>query len=275
MPWIPACRRQDSSSVILSNAKDLSDHKDSSAMPQNDGLEKLFCFVCSIMTKYTPAMQQYVDMKKEYKDCILFFRLGDFYEIFFEDAKLCSKLLDLVLTSKNKNAENPIPMAGVPYHSAEKYIKKLVSHGYKVAVAEQTTDPVPGKIVEREVQSVITPGTYIQESQKKFAYTCAVYYEAHSDGYHYHIAWGDFSIGEYQTKSFVDMDELQRMLLMIAPVECIVDPDFPHTDDITVRLQQYTKCLLSVYDVPPDPDVYVQNLCKVQTVGSFGKALES
>ena len=109
------------------------------------------------MVQYTPAMQQYVDMKKQYNDCILFFRLGDFYEIFFEDAKLCSKLLDIMLTSKNKNSENPIPMAGIPYHSAEKYIQKLVSHGYKVAIAEQMTDPVPGKIVERQVQSVVTP----------------------------------------------------------------------------------------------------------------------
>ena len=77
--------------------------------------------------KYTPAMQQYINIKEQYNDCILFFRLGDFYEMFFEDAKLCSKLLDLVLTSKNKNSDNPIPMAWVPHHSAEKYINKLVT----------------------------------------------------------------------------------------------------------------------------------------------------
>jgi DNA mismatch repair protein MutS len=93
--------------------------------------------------KYTPAMQQYVNIKKDYADCVLFFRLGDFYEVFFEDAHLCHKELDLVLTSKNKNSENPIPMAGIPYHSADKYIPRLIQAGYKVAIAEQTTEPTP------------------------------------------------------------------------------------------------------------------------------------
>ncbi len=88
-------------------------------------------------------MQQFVDLKKQNPDAILFFRLGDFYETFWEDAKIASKVLDLVLTSKNKTSENPIPMAGIPHHSAEKYITKLVQNGYKVAIAEQMTDPIP------------------------------------------------------------------------------------------------------------------------------------
>jgi DNA mismatch repair protein MutS len=96
-------------------------------------------------------------MKKQHADCILFFRMGDFYETFFEDAKICSKVLDIVLTSKNKNSENSVPMAGIPYHSVDKYIAKLIAHGYKIAIAEQTTAPVPGKIVEREVVNIITP----------------------------------------------------------------------------------------------------------------------
>ena len=78
--------------------------------------------------QYTPAMQQYVNMKKEHPDCLLFFRIGDFYETFFEDAKIAAKILDLLLTSKNKNAEDPIPMAGIPHHSIDKYIPKLVAH---------------------------------------------------------------------------------------------------------------------------------------------------
>lgn len=109
------------------------------------------------MSKLTPAMQQFVDLKKQNPDAILFFRLGDFYETFWEDAKIASKILDLVLTSKNKTSENPIPMAGIPHHSSEKYVKKLVQNGYKVAIAEQMTAPIPGKVVEREVVSVITP----------------------------------------------------------------------------------------------------------------------
>ena len=119
-------------------------------------------------------MQQYIDIKQQHKDCLLFFRIGDFYETFFEDAKKASKALDLMLTSKNKNSENPIPMAGIPHHSIEKYIKRLVQQGFKIAIAEQTTTPQPGKIVEREVVSIITPGTYIQESQKEFNYILAI-----------------------------------------------------------------------------------------------------
>ncbi len=151
---------------------------------------------------FTPAIVQYLDIKKQHEDCILFFRMGDFYETFFEDAKICSKVLDIVLTSKNKNSENSVPMAGIPYHSADKYITKLITNGHKVAIAEQTSEPVPGKIVEREVVSIITPGTYIQESKKEYTYTMAITFLPHTTGNHYHLAWGDFSIGEYWTKSF-------------------------------------------------------------------------
>ena len=122
----------------------------------------------------TPAMQQYQEIKKNYLDCILFFRMGDFYEVFFEDAHVCHKIIDLVLTSKNRNSDHPIPMAGIPHHSIDKYIPKLIQHGYKVAIAEQTSDPVPGKIVQREISQIITPGTYIQEGSKKFNYMLAV-----------------------------------------------------------------------------------------------------
>lgn len=106
---------------------------------------------------FTPAIIQYLDIKKQHPDCILFFRMGDFYETFFEDAKTCSKILDIILTSKNKNSENSVPMAGIPYHSAEKYIIKLINNGFKIAIAEQLSDPIPGKIVEREVVNIITP----------------------------------------------------------------------------------------------------------------------
>jgi DNA mismatch repair protein MutS len=129
---------------------------------------------------FTPAIIQYLDIKKEHEDCILFFRMGDFYETFFEDAKICSKVLDIVLTSKNKNSENSVPMAGIPYHSADKYITKLINHGYKVAIAEQTSEPIPGKIVEREVVNIITPGTYIQETKKEFTYTMALTFLPHT-----------------------------------------------------------------------------------------------
>ena len=115
--------------------------------------------------KLSPMMRQYMEIKEEYKDCVLFFRLGDFYEMFFEDAKLVSRELELTLTGKNCGMEERAPMCGVPFHSAETYIARLVERGYKVAICEQTEDPASAKgIVKREVIQIVTPGTVISSS---------------------------------------------------------------------------------------------------------------
>ena len=107
----------------------------------------------------TPMMQKYMETKEEYKDCILFYRLGDFYEMFFEDAKTCSQELDLTLTGKSCGLEERAPMCGVPFHSADIYIDKLVGKGYKVAICEQVEDPKLAKgLVKCEVIRVATPG---------------------------------------------------------------------------------------------------------------------
>ena len=105
-------------------------------------------------------MHQYLRIKERYRDAILFFRLGDFYEMFFEDAETVSRILDIALTSRNKNEDSAVPLCGVPYHSAEPYIRKLLDAGHKVAVCEQVEDPKTAKgVVQREVVRVITPGT--------------------------------------------------------------------------------------------------------------------
>jgi DNA mismatch repair protein MutS len=110
--------------------------------------------------KITPMMQQYLQIKERYRDAILFFRLGDFYEMFFEDAHTASKILDIALTSRNRSEESSVPLCGVPYHSVEPYIQKLLDAGHKVAVCEQVEDPATAKgVVKREVVRVITPGT--------------------------------------------------------------------------------------------------------------------
>ena len=110
--------------------------------------------------KLSPMMQQYMEIKGKHQDCILFFRLGDFYEMFYEDAKLASKELELTLTGKNCGQEERAPMCGVPFHSADTYIAKLVEKGYKVAICEQVEDPKFAKgIVKREVTQIVTPGT--------------------------------------------------------------------------------------------------------------------
>ena len=113
----------------------------------------------------TPMMKQYHKMKANYPDAFLFFRLGDFYELFEEDAEKAAQLLEITLTSRNKNSKNPIPMCGVPHHAVDEYIKTLVNQGYKVAIAEQMEDPKLTKgMVKRQVIRVITPGTYLSLS---------------------------------------------------------------------------------------------------------------
>ena len=107
----------------------------------------------------TPAMRQYLEVKERYPDCIIFFRMGDFYEMFFEDAVTASRVLEITLTSRNKNREDAIPLCGFPHHAASSYIAKLIEKGFKVAVCEQMEDPKAAKgVVKREVTRVVTPG---------------------------------------------------------------------------------------------------------------------
>ena len=146
--------------------------------------------------KLSPMMQQYMKIKEEYKDCILFFRLGDFYEMFFDDAILASKELELTLTGKSCGQEERAPMCGVPFHAAESYIAKLVEKGYKVAICEQTEDPAQAKgIVKREVIQVVTPGTLTSQSmlsEKENNYLAAVWADEEAMS----VAYCDVSTGE-------------------------------------------------------------------------------
>ena len=113
----------------------------------------------------TPMMQQYISIKKDYPDSILFFRMGDFYEMFNEDATIASQILEIALTSRNKNKENPTPMCGIPHHSSRSYIAKLIKSGKKVAICEQTEDSRLAKgLVKRQVVRVITPGTTLDDN---------------------------------------------------------------------------------------------------------------
>lgn len=112
------------------------------------------------MAELTPMMKQYMETKSQYQDCILFYRLGDFYEMFFEDALTASRELEITLTGKNCGQEERAPMCGVPYHAVEGYLNRLVAKGYKVAICEQVEDPKKAKgLVKREVIRVVTPGT--------------------------------------------------------------------------------------------------------------------
>lgn len=224
--------------------------------------------------KLTPAQKQYTDMKKQHSDCILFFRMGDFYETFNEDAKIAAKVLDLTLTSRDRTSENPAPMAGVPFHSVDKYIARLVAHGYKVAIAEQMSEPKTGQIVERKVTQIITPATFIEESKKEFVYLAAITY-TWGDMDSYHCAWWDVTVGSYYTRSFHTFEDLLWHLSRLQPREIVVDIDFPQNTEIrTYVTAQWTDILVSTYDKPVDVDRFLSWLFGVQTLSSYGKALE-
>lgn len=156
------------------------------------------------MAELTPMMQQYFRLKEQYEDCLLFFRLGDFYEMFYEDAQKAAKELDLVLTTRDRNKPEAerTPMCGVPYHSAEGYIARLIAKGYKVAICEQTEDPATAKgIVDREVVRVVTPGTVIDASmleEGRNNYIAAIHVGHVGAG----LAFADISTGEVSVLAF-------------------------------------------------------------------------
>ena len=131
------------------------------------------------MAEYSPMMQHYLDTKENYKDCILFYRLGDFYEMFFDDAKLASRELEITLTGRECGQEERAPMCGVPFHAVDIYVARLIQKGYKVAICEQLEDPKQAKgIVKRDVIRVITPGTLIESNlleEKKNNYIMSIY----------------------------------------------------------------------------------------------------
>lgn len=142
----------------------------------------------------TPLMRQYFKIKEQYRDVILFFRLGDFYEMFGEDAKIASRVLQITLTSRDRTKENPIPMCGIPYFSADSYLEKLLREGYKVAICEQIGDPKTTKgIVERQVVRVLTPGTYLPEGVKENIYIMSIFPSGKSIG----VAIADISTGKF------------------------------------------------------------------------------
>ncbi|MBQ3897756.1 MAG: DNA mismatch repair protein MutS, partial [Clostridia bacterium] len=147
------------------------------------------------MGEYTPMMQQYLQTKEQYKNEILFYRLGDFYEMFFDDAVTASRELDLVLTGKDCGKEERAPMCGVPFHAADSYIARLVAKGYKVAICEQLEDPAQAKgIVKRGVIRIVTPGTVIESSmldESRNNYLCSACLGGHEVG----LAFVDISTG--------------------------------------------------------------------------------
>lgn len=186
------------------------------------------------MAELTPMMQQYMDIKKQYEDCILFFRLGDFYEMFFKDAEVASKELEITLTGRDCGQEERAPMCGVPHHSADSYISKLIAKGYKVAICEQMEDPNVAKgVVKREVIRVITPGTVIESNmldERRNNYICSIF----KKGFHFGLAVADISTGDFLATQILEGNTFGQLVDELAkyhPTEIIINSEMDRNEN--------------------------------------------
>ena len=189
-------------------------------------------------TKLTPMMQQYFALKEEYADCILFFRLGDFYEMFFEDAKTASRELEIALTGRDCGMEEKAPMCGVPYHAVDNYLYRLVGKGYKVAICEQVEDPAAAKgIVRREVVRIVTPGTNLNpdnldETKNNYIF-CLIAY-----GGSYGIAYTDISTGDFRTTQTHSFAQAVEEIAKVAPAELLLPQEIQQDSDFMQKVTE-------------------------------------
>ncbi|MEE3475090.1 MAG: DNA mismatch repair protein MutS, partial [Ruminococcus sp.] len=213
------------------------------------------------MAELSPMMKQYFEIKEKNKDCILFYRLGDFYEMFYEDAILASRELELTLTGRDCGQEERAPMCGVPFHSCEGYIAKLVSKGYKVAICEQTEDPKAAKgLVKRDIIRVITPGTVMEQSmldESRNNYICSMYSSDKKIG----ICFCDISTGELYATDISGRDYyriLTNQLASYSPREILFGGDIINLK----QLPEFIKSKLSAGVEMLDDDKFELSLCR-------------
>lgn len=221
------------------------------------------------MAELTPMMKQYMDIKEKYKDHILFYRLGDFYEMFFGDAQVASQELELVLTGRDCGQEERAPMCGVPYHSCEGYIARLIEKGYKVAVCEQLEDPKMVKgLVKRDVVRIITPGTVIESSmleETKNNFLSAIYWGENQSA----ICFCDISTGEVFATSFDKEPQLRMMneLGKFMPREVMANQKVLEDKTIRAFAKDRLHCLLEQSDYQMDDETEME----VLVLNQFGK----
>ncbi|MER2235718.1 MAG: DNA mismatch repair protein MutS [Candidatus Limivicinus sp.] len=219
------------------------------------------------MAELTPMKRQYQEIKEQHRDCLLFFRLGDFYEMFNEDAVTASRELDLALTTRDRNVEDPderTPMCGVPYHSAEGYIAKLIAKGYKVAICEQMEDPALAKgLVQRDVIRIITPGTVTESSmlqEERSNYICAVYLARGNAG----IAFCELSTGEFCCAAFQQRgeDHIRNELARFQPREAVLSPEAAKDAAIVSFLQEQLNAMPEIDSAAFDYEPCAERVCR-------------
>ena len=185
-----------------------------------------------VLTQHTPMMQQYLRIKAEYPHMLLFYRMGDFYELFYEDATRASKLLNLTLTHRGQSAGTPIPMAGVPYHAVDNYLAKLIKQGESIAICEQIGDPATSKgPVERQVTRIVTPGTVTDAAlleDKQDNLIAAI----HSQNEQYGFAILDLASGRFTILQVNQFEGLLSELERIRPAELLISEQWPSYDHL-------------------------------------------
>jgi DNA mismatch repair protein MutS len=226
------------------------------------------------MAQLTPMMQQYLQVKQQHPDCILFFRLGDFYEMFQDDARTASKELDLTLTTRDRNKEEQTPMCGVPYHSAESYIARLVAKGYKVAICEQMEDPALAKgLVRRDITRIVTPGTVTESSmldESRNNYFACVFAENGAWG----LSFCDVSTGAFFVTSAEGEAALARVISELgrfSPAQVLRGGEAAANETLSDTLRDKLACCADI----GDDSLFAQELTAQTLEAQFGKTPEA
>jgi len=217
----------------------------------------------------TPMLKQYKEIKKKHDDAVLFFRLGDFYEMFGPDAVEASKILNITLTARNKGKENETPMCGVPYHAVDGYLSKLTKAGKKVAICDQVSDPSLPGIVKREVVRTVTPGTTLDDNildNKENNYLAALAFLKKKWG----MAVCDLTTGEFKVNEFDDFDLLKDEMFRLSPSEVLVTPGLLNDSEYQSFFSKLKN--INPYQIPnfEDPKDIIIKHFNVQSLASFG-----
>lgn len=221
------------------------------------------------MAVQTPMQRQYFEIKKQCREnVLLFFRLGDFYELFYEDAKIAAAELGLTLTARHKKSDQEMPMCGVPHHSADKYIARLTKKGFSIAICDQVSDPSQPGIVQREIVQIVTPGTTLQDEvldERKNNFLAGIVRSKDQ----FALACVDMSTGEFRVSSIRKEDELMDMLYRFRPSEIVTTKDIFEDDVLKERLQSDYKTITK-QDIPKDSKTYLLNYFEVKSLNAFG-----
>ncbi len=223
------------------------------------------------MSNITPAMQQYYDLKEQYSDCILFFRMGDFYEMFADDAHIAHKILWIAITSRNKNSDEPVALAGIPYHAKQKYLPVFINAGYKVAIAEQVSDPKLKWIVKREVVRVVTPSTLSLESEDyPSTDDSQILLSLSFNNELYWLSQLNIVDNSWKTSEFSNLADMLQQIYKISPKEVIVSKNLFNEAELTEVLSKKYSLNMYYFELQNTPKEYLCSHFWVKNLVWFG-----